>query len=98
VLGFLWRARRSNSFFFGRNEGKRETKEKEKRRKKRNEGKRETKEKEKRRKKRNEGKSTPFCLCNETIYTTNYTISHEPQLITFWKQKREEKRERERYL
>jgi hypothetical protein len=71
--------RRSNSFFFGRNEGKRETKEKEKRRKKRNEGKRETKE-------------------NETIYTTNYTISHEPQLITFWKQKREEKRERERYL
>ena len=32
------------------------------------------------------------------IYTTNYTISHEPQLITFWKQKREEKRERERYL
>jgi hypothetical protein len=72
-----------------------ETKEKEKRRKKRNEGKRETKEKEKRRKKRNEGKSTPFCLCNETIYTTNYTISHEPQLITFWKQKREEKRERE---
>jgi hypothetical protein len=82
VLGFLWRARRfvprSILFFFGRNEGKRETKEKEKRRKKRNEGKRETKEKEKRRKKRNEGKRET----KEKVHHSVFVMKQFTQQIT----------------
>jgi hypothetical protein len=66
-----------NSFFFWRNEGKRETKEKEKRgkrerRKKRNEGKRETKEKE------NEGKRET----KEKVHHSVFVMKQFTQQIT----------------